>query len=77
MILPNFEKNCMKLRKFWAVGGWANARGRPPSNPPLSMLQKNSLKQMSVCFFIDIEPVVCVKKKLTSHYVNRPFFSRH
>ena len=21
MILPNFAKNCMKLRKFWAVGG--------------------------------------------------------
>ena len=21
MILPNFVKNCMKLRKFWAVGG--------------------------------------------------------
>ena len=20
MILPNFAKNCMKLRKFWAVG---------------------------------------------------------
>ena len=23
MILPNFAKNCMKLRKFWAVGGGA------------------------------------------------------
>ena len=23
MILPNFPKNCMKLRKFWAVGGHA------------------------------------------------------
>ena len=21
MILPNFVKNCMKLRKFWTVGG--------------------------------------------------------
>ena len=21
MILPNFPKNCMKLRTFWAVGG--------------------------------------------------------
>ena len=21
MILPKFPKNCMKLRKFWAVGG--------------------------------------------------------
>ena len=25
MILGNFVKNCMKLRKFWAVGG-----GAPP-----------------------------------------------
>ena len=23
MILPNFAKNCMKFRKFWAVGGGA------------------------------------------------------
>ena len=21
MILPNFVKNCMKVRKFWAMGG--------------------------------------------------------
>ena len=26
--LPNFPKNCMKLRKFWSVGG--AHRGRPP-----------------------------------------------
>ena len=29
MILPNFAKNCMKLRKFWAVGGRAR-QVRPP-----------------------------------------------
>ena len=28
MILPNFAKNCMKLRKFWAVQG--TRRGCPP-----------------------------------------------
>ena len=29
MILPNFAKNCMKLRTFWAVGGGL-AGGAPP-----------------------------------------------
>ena len=33
-ILLNFPKNCMKSRKFWAVGG--GAPGAPPLNPPLS-----------------------------------------
>ena len=28
MILPNFAKNCMKLRKFWAA----------PQNPPLHLI---------------------------------------
>ena len=34
MILPKFMKNCMKLRKFWAVGGthWVH-----PLNPPLKV----------------------------------------
>ena len=31
-ILPNFPKNCMKLRKVWSVGG---APGVPPLDPPL------------------------------------------
>ena len=31
MILPNFAKNCMKLRKFWAVGG-ARAGCAPPKS---------------------------------------------
>ena len=31
MILPNFMKNCMKLRKFWAVGGGAH-RAHPPKS---------------------------------------------
>ena len=31
MILPNFAKDCMKYRKFWAVGGGGGAcQGRPP-----------------------------------------------
>ena len=30
-ILPNFPKNCMKLRKFWAVG-------RAPLDPPLLLI---------------------------------------
>ena len=34
MILPNFAKNCMKLRKFWATGG-GRSPGAPPRNPPL------------------------------------------
>ena len=29
-ILSNFQKNCMKSRKFWTVGG-----GGAPLNPPL------------------------------------------
>ena len=29
----NFPKNCMKLRKFWSVGG--GAPGVPPLDPPL------------------------------------------
>ena len=32
MILPKFPKNCMKLRKFWAVGG---GRRGAPLDPPL------------------------------------------
>ena len=33
MILPNFAKNCMKLRKIWAVGeGGGARRGRPPES---------------------------------------------
>ena len=34
MILPNIPKNCMKLRKFWAVEGARRGRPRPP-DPPL------------------------------------------
>ena len=36
MILPNFVKNCIKLRKFWAVGGEGGVacQGRP-LNPSL------------------------------------------
>ena len=34
MILPKFPKNCMKLRKFWAVGGGGHAGGAP-LDPPL------------------------------------------
>ena len=30
MILPNFAKNCIKLRKLWAVGA--------PLDPPLTVL---------------------------------------
>ena len=29
-ILSNVPKNCMKLRKFWAVGGGGGAPGAPP-----------------------------------------------
>ena len=35
MILPKFAKNCMKLRKFWAVGGGG---ARAPLNPPLERI---------------------------------------
>ena len=34
MILPNFAKNCMKMRTFWAVGG--ESTGCAPLNPPLT-----------------------------------------
>ena len=33
MILLNFTKNCMKLRKFWAIGG--HVPGVAPLNLPL------------------------------------------
>ena len=33
MILPNFPKNCMKLKEFGPPGGARDAR--PPLNPPL------------------------------------------
>ena len=33
--LPDLSKNCMKLRKFWSVGGGAVRRERPPLHPPL------------------------------------------
>ena len=33
MILPNFPKNCMKWRKYWAVGG--GAPEKPPLDPPV------------------------------------------
>ena len=32
MILSNFPKNCMKLRKFWTVGGGGHAPVRPPKS---------------------------------------------
>ena len=35
MILPKFSKNCMKLRKFWALGE-GRAPGAPPLDSPLS-----------------------------------------
>ena len=43
MILPNFEKNCMKLRKFWAVGGGGGDRTLRASslNPPLYYILAN------------------------------------
>ena len=33
MILPNFPKNCMKLKKFWTVEGGAR-REHPSLDPP-------------------------------------------
>ena len=35
-ILPNFPKNCMKLRNFWATGGGGCP---PPLDLPLTILQ--------------------------------------
>ena len=51
-IFPNFPKNCMKMRKFWAVG--ARAPGAPPLDPQLSWiapLPPNSIppQQRAVC----------------------------
>ena len=34
MILPNFPKNCMKLRNFWAVK-WGAQRSLPHLDPPM------------------------------------------
>ena len=34
--LPDFPKNCMKLRKFWSVGG---APGVPRLYPPLKKIK--------------------------------------
>ena len=35
MILPNFPKSCMKLRKFWAVGGGTHQECPPSLDLPL------------------------------------------
>ena len=40
----------MKLRKFWAVGGWgAHALGTPPLNPPLLHIQNPQIKVALLC----------------------------
>ena len=44
-ILSNFPKNCMKSRKFWAVGG--RAPGAPPLNPPLVPSRKIHLTPLN------------------------------
>ena len=37
-----FPKNCMKLRKFWSVGGGGTGRGSPPLDPPLNTVSPES-----------------------------------
>ena len=54
MILPNFEKNCMKLRKFLTVGG-AHA-GSAPLNLPLDQtnwFHRGIIIYTNVCGHID------------------------
>ena len=43
MILPNFAKNCVKLRKLWAMGEGGRVPGVPP-NPPLVIQMFNKGK---------------------------------
>ena len=51
MILPKFAKNCMKLRKFWAVGGGGgDGRGvGAPGTPPKSDTAK---KRITAVLFV-------------------------
>ena len=46
MILPNFAKNCMKLKKIWAIGG-AHTGGAPVNPPLLTLLVYTPLSGFS------------------------------
>ena len=46
MILSNLPKNCMKSRKFWAMGGVVGAPGEPPLNPPLHLKDRLGLESI-------------------------------
>ena len=56
--LPDFPKNCMKLRKFWSVGVGGAPGETPPLDPPLSFqfdyrkLQNKQVFQGHVFVFV-------------------------
>ena len=55
MILPNFPKNCMKLRKFWTVGGDAG------SAPHRSATDSYALKSPFILFKANISITFAVR----------------
>ena len=55
MILPNFPKNCMKLRKFWTMGGRA---GGAPLRSDTDMQKLNYVIIMQFVTLPDLLTVV-------------------
>ena len=65
MILPNFPKNCMKLRKFWAVGG--GTPGAPPLDPPLLFSSTDKVRaQWNACL---CTPWVAMAEKFDANFL--------
>ena len=65
MILPKFPKNCIKLRKFWTIGGCA--LGVPPLDPPLVTVNTDDMNLgapqpiKSILPWMIHSPSVCVQ----------------
>ena len=64
-ILPNFPKNCMKLKEFVPAGGGGGIR-RPLLDPPLLSRGINYMLQLPLSFSSEIEFVEIVKDKVTT-----------
>ena len=48
-ILPNFPKNCMKLKKFWSIGGRAGCSPHPPPHtldPKLKLVENQRRRKL-------------------------------
>ena len=63
-ILPNFPKNCMKLKEFGPPGGHVSLA--PPLDPPLPVL-RYSLVTLHLMLQIDPRPIP--KHQVECHHV--------